>query len=78
VWIHNDTERYYSQTEYGNNPLVVGDGGDGENSLAIQVTTVNELQLTRGEQRHVTRCLDLSDLIGPLNKREAAIGQTFT
>jgi hypothetical protein len=30
------------------------------------------------EQWHVTDGLDLSDLIGSLNKREAAIGQTFT
>jgi hypothetical protein len=49
------------------NALVVGDGGDRENSLAMHE-----------EQWHVTYCLDLSDLIGPLNKREAAIGQTFT
>jgi hypothetical protein len=26
MWIQEDTERYYSQTEYGKNALVVGDG----------------------------------------------------
>jgi hypothetical protein len=30
-WIQEDTERDYSQREYGMNALVVGDGGDGEN-----------------------------------------------
>jgi hypothetical protein len=32
--IQEDTERDYSQTEYGKNALVVGDGGDGEHSPA--------------------------------------------
>jgi hypothetical protein len=31
VWIQEDTERDYSQIEYGTNSLVVGNGGDGEN-----------------------------------------------
>jgi hypothetical protein len=31
AWIQEDTEQDYSQTEYGKNALVVGDGGDGEN-----------------------------------------------
>jgi hypothetical protein len=29
-WIQEDTERDYSQTEYGKNTLVVGDGDDRE------------------------------------------------
>jgi hypothetical protein len=33
-WIQGDTERNYSQAEYGKNVLVVGDRGDGENSPA--------------------------------------------
>jgi hypothetical protein len=33
-WIQEDTERDYSQTEYGKNTLVVGDGGDVENPQA--------------------------------------------
>jgi hypothetical protein len=28
IW--ENTKRYYSQTEYGKNTLVVGDGDDGE------------------------------------------------
>jgi hypothetical protein len=68
AWIQDhDTERDYSQTEHRKNALVVGNGGDGENSLAMHM-----------EQWHVTDCLDLSDLIGPSDKRDAAIGQTFT
>jgi hypothetical protein len=35
-WIENDTERYYSQTEYGMNALVVVDRGDGENPWRCQ------------------------------------------
>jgi len=31
VWIQEDAERDYSQTEYGITSLVVGDRGDGEN-----------------------------------------------
>jgi hypothetical protein len=31
AWIQEDTERDYSQREYGKNVLVGGDGGDGEN-----------------------------------------------
>jgi hypothetical protein len=31
MWIQEDTERDYSQIEYGKNALVVGDGGNGEN-----------------------------------------------
>jgi hypothetical protein len=30
VWIQENTERDYSQREYGKNILVVGDGDDGE------------------------------------------------
>jgi hypothetical protein len=30
VWIQDDTERYYSQTEYGKNILVAGNRGEGE------------------------------------------------
>jgi hypothetical protein len=36
----------------------------------------DETTKPEGEQWHVTDGLDLSDLIGPLNEREAAIGQT--
>ena len=32
MWIQEDTERDHSQRKYGKNALVVGDGGDGENS----------------------------------------------
>jgi hypothetical protein len=31
-WIQEDAERDYSQAEYGKNALVVGNGGDDENS----------------------------------------------
>jgi hypothetical protein len=31
VWIQEDTERSYSQTEYGKNALVVGERGNSEN-----------------------------------------------
>jgi hypothetical protein len=31
VWVQEDTERDYSQTEYGKNVLVVGNRGDDEN-----------------------------------------------
>jgi hypothetical protein len=31
VWIQEDIERDYSQTEYGRDTLVAGDGGNGEN-----------------------------------------------
>jgi hypothetical protein len=37
AWIWEDTERDYSQTEYGKNALVVGDGGDGENPRAMLI-----------------------------------------
>jgi hypothetical protein len=30
TWIQENTERDYSQTEYGKNVLVVGDGGNGD------------------------------------------------
>jgi hypothetical protein len=30
IWIQEDTERDYSQTEYGKNTLVVGNGDDGD------------------------------------------------
>jgi hypothetical protein len=30
VWVQENTERDYSQTEYGKNVLVVGDRGDEE------------------------------------------------
>jgi len=36
-WIRDDTERDYSQTEYGKNALVFGDGGDGENPQATPI-----------------------------------------
>jgi hypothetical protein len=36
-WTQEDTERDYSQTEYGINTLVVGDGGDSENPLATLI-----------------------------------------
>jgi hypothetical protein len=35
VWIQEDTERDYSQREYGKTILVLGDEGDGENSPAM-------------------------------------------
>jgi hypothetical protein len=35
-WIQGDTERNYSQAEYGKNVLVVGDRGDDENPQLIQ------------------------------------------
>jgi hypothetical protein len=37
VWIQEDTDRDYSQTEYGKNTLVVGDKGDRENSPAMLI-----------------------------------------
>jgi hypothetical protein len=33
--VREDTERDYSQTEYGKNTLMVGDGGDSENPQAM-------------------------------------------
>ena len=36
VWIQEDTERDYSQTEYGKNALV-GDGGNRENPRAMLI-----------------------------------------
>jgi hypothetical protein len=36
-WIQEDTERDYSQTEYGKNTLVVGDRGDAENPQATLI-----------------------------------------
>ena len=39
--IQEDTERDYSQTIYGKNALVVGDGGDGENPSCDDVTRAN-------------------------------------
>jgi hypothetical protein len=35
--IQEDTERDYSQTEYGTNALVFGDGGDAENRQATPI-----------------------------------------
>jgi hypothetical protein len=37
AWIQWDTERDYSQTEYGKNTPVVGVGGDGENLWAMLI-----------------------------------------
>ena len=41
IVIQEDTERDYSQTIYGKNALVVGDGGDGENPSCDDITRAN-------------------------------------
>jgi hypothetical protein len=48
AWIQEDTERDYSQREYGKSILVLGDGGDGENSPAMLIQG-DDVPFTDGE-----------------------------
>jgi hypothetical protein len=43
--IQEDTERDYSQTEYKNNVLVFGDGGDGENPHSTPIQGADDVDL---------------------------------